>query len=121
MSFSPTPSPDLLREMFPEEASNMEAMVIKNSLKKLKFKYTAHKSKDALIIDIPLTQDHLLQIVPVDRGPGGLPEFFTFVPRPKQSTRRVPFQKPEFEIVETVRVHIAFFDIKDGKIGRAHV
>ena len=67
-----------------------------------------------LIIDIPLTQGHLLQIAPVDRGPGGLPEFFTFMPRPKQSNGRVPFQKPELEKVETVRVHVALFDTKDG-------
>ena len=48
-------------------------------------------------------------------GPQGLPEFFTFVRRPKSGLRPVPGQPPEIITVETIRVHAALFDINSGK------
>ena len=104
-SFNPTPTPGALREMFPEVAIDLEEYLLKTQLRKLGIQFKVTHRKELVTIEIPLTQGYVLRLTPVDRGPKGLPEVFTFFKRPKRPAKGEQLVLPVFEVIETLRLH----------------
>ena len=119
MSFNniPTPSPGQLRELLPEVATAMESFVIMKAMRELGIEYRPIRNKRGISIQVPLSQNHVMLISPVDRGPGGIYEHTTVVKRPKLRHKGAPINKNiDFEIVETLREHVQIFHVVDDVV-----
>ena len=108
MSFEITPSAGQLREMLPDLASRMEEDFVLDQLRRLKIVFTKRRLKNEMVITIPLTPNHEMNIRAVDVGPGGRKEFVTFVRVPKA---RMGGKITESAIRETIRAHVEITEL----------
>jgi len=65
--------------LLPEVAARMEEDFVVNQLREIGVVFTKRRIKGELVIGIPMTPGHLMQIRAVDVGPGGRKEFVTFI------------------------------------------
>lgn len=112
MSFEITPTPGQLRELLPEVAAHMEEELVINQMSELGIVFSKRRSKSGLVISIPMTPCHMMQIRAVDVGPGGRKEFVTFVRLP-QIRMGNKVTKPT--VKETFRAHVEINSVKDGE------
>lgn len=108
MSFEITPTAGQLREMLPDLASRMEEDFVLHQLRRLRIVFTKRRLKKEMVITIPLTPNHEMNIRAVDVGPGGRKEFVTFVRVPKA---RMGGKITESAIRETIRAHVEITEI----------
>ena len=112
MSFEITPSPGQLRELLPGVAAHMEEELVINQMSELGIVFTKRRSKSGLVISIPMTPCHMMQIRAVDVGPGGRKEFVTFVRLPQI---RIGNKVTKPTVKETFRAHVEINSVKDGE------
>ena len=112
MSFEITPSPGQLRELLPEVAARMEEDFVVNQLREIGVVFTKRRIKGELVIGIPMTPGHLMQIRAVDVGPGGRKEFVTFVRVPGI---RMGNKVTKPTIKETIRAHVEITSVKEDE------
>jgi len=112
MSFEITPSPGQLRELLPEVAARMEEDFVVNQLREIGVVFTKRRIKGELVIGIPMTPGHLMQIRAVDVGPGGRKEFVTFIRVPAV---RMGNKVTKPTIKETIRAHVEITSVKEDE------
>lgn len=71
-----TPPVSMLYEFFPEEALQMERVVINRQLREIGLEYRISRKKFALTIDIPTSPEGLLRITATEDGSGTYRKFF---------------------------------------------
>jgi len=72
------PDPWELRQMFPEEARLLEDTLLNEELNSLQIAFGKSKLKRSTTFKISLADNYELWISPVDIGPGGQAEWFTW-------------------------------------------
>jgi hypothetical protein len=113
MSFEITPSPGQLRELLPGVAARMEEDFVVNQLRELGIVFSKRRTKGELVIGIPMTPGHLMQIRAVDVGPGGRKEFVTFVRVP---AIRMGNKVTKPSVKETIRAHVEITSVKEDEV-----
>ena len=73
-----TPTPDDLREEFPELALQLDTEYIVENLDRLGLKHQHRYSKKSVFIEIEMQPNHKLRIAPVDIGANGYSEWLTW-------------------------------------------
>jgi hypothetical protein len=94
--------------MLPDLASRMEEDFVLHQLRRLRIVFTKRRLKREMVITIPLTPNHEMNIRAVDVGPGGRKEFVTFVRVPKA---RIGGKITESAIRETIRAHVEITEL----------
>jgi hypothetical protein len=90
----------------------MEEELVINQMSELGIVFTKRRSKSGLVISIPMTPCHMMQIRAVDVGPGGRKEFVTFVRLPQI---RIGNKVTKPTVKETFRAHVEINSVKDGE------
>jgi len=113
MSFEITPSAGQLRELLPEVAARMEEDFVVNQLRELGIVFSKRRTKGELVIGIPMSPGHIMQIRAVDVGPGGRKEFVTFIRVP---AIRMGNKVTKSSVKETIRAHVEITSVKEDEV-----
>jgi hypothetical protein len=107
------PDPWELRQMFPEEARLLEDIYLLDELASLEIIFSKSKLKRSTIFKIELNDRYELWVSPVDVGPRGQSEWFSWHKPHHQNTNQQNISKvPEYQI--SIRACIQLVQ-KDGK------
>ena len=90
----------------------MEEDFVVNQLREIGVVFTKRRIKGELVIGIPMTPGHLMQIRAVDVGPGGRKEFVTFVRVPGI---RMGNKVTKPTVKETIRAHVEITSVKEDE------
>jgi hypothetical protein len=94
-----TPDPWELRQMFPEEARLLEDYFLLTELRSLEVVFTKSRLKKATIFKVALSDSYELWISPVDIGPRGQTEWFTWhKPHNHNSPHQPNSKAPEYQM-----------------------
>ena len=94
-----TPDPWELRQMFPEEARLLEDYFLLTELRSLEVVFTKSRLKKATIFKVALTDSYRLWVSPVDIGPRGQTEWFTWhKPHNHNSPHQPNSKAPEYQM-----------------------
>jgi len=114
-----TPDPWELRQMFPEEARLLEDYFLLSELRSLEVVFTKSRLKKATIFKVALNDSYELWVSPVDIGPRGQTEWFTwYKPHNHNSLHQPNSKAPEYQM--SIRACIQLVKRDEKKIVVRH-
>jgi hypothetical protein len=93
------PEPWEMRQMFPEEARLLEDAFLIHELRQLEIIFTRIKLKKSTTIRVSLNDSYELLLSPVDKGPEGQAEWFSWhMPHEHNQPNHVPSKVPAYHM-----------------------
>jgi hypothetical protein len=102
-----TPTPNELRDTFPDLALAMETNFLSNSLDQLGIQHIRRSRKKTAVLEVAMQDSYLLRIRPVDKGAKGYSEWMTWHWKHPESEDQSP------ELTCSVRAFVEFIDLNN--------